>query len=153
MGETPDQIRQDIERTRSELAHDTDRLLDRADPRGIVDRRTRRIRDRTRGMRDRVMGSLPFSGEADEGGRHTAGQAADMARPVQERTARRTQGELVAAGLIAFGAGLLAASVLSESRAARRVAQCGGRRSSRSAGRRRSRPPASRSGRWSPRRS
>ena len=30
MGETPDQIRQDIERTRSELTHDTDRLVDHA---------------------------------------------------------------------------------------------------------------------------
>ena len=123
MGETPDQIRQDIERTRSELTHDTDRLLDRANPRNVVDRRTRRVRDKTRRMKDRVMGSVPSSGEATESVRQTADQAADMAKSVPEQAVRQTQGNPIAAGLIAFGAGLLAASVISESRAEQRAAQ------------------------------
>ncbi|CAL9346839.1 hypothetical protein SUDANB121_00395 [Nocardiopsis dassonvillei] len=123
MGETPDEIRQDIDRTRSELVHDTDRLVDRARPGSIADRGTRRIRDRGRRLKDRVMGAAPSRDEVSGRVRHTADQAADLARSVPEQAVRQTQGSPVAAGLIAFGAGLLAASVLSESRAEQRAAQ------------------------------
>ncbi|WP_150244015.1 DUF3618 domain-containing protein [Nocardiopsis quinghaiensis] len=128
MGETPDQIRQDIERTRSELTHDTDRLAHQADPRNIVERRTRQVRHRAQHLKDRVMGSTPSSKEVSGEMRHTAHQATDMARSVPERTAHQTQGNPVAAGLIAFGAGLLAASVISESRTEQRAAQRVGER-------------------------
>ncbi|WP_435107971.1 DUF3618 domain-containing protein [Nocardiopsis synnemataformans] len=123
MGETPDQIRQDIERTRSELTHDTDRLVDHANPRNVVHRRTRKVRHGTRDLKDRVMGSALSSGEAAEGIRHTTDQAVGMAKSLPERAVHQTQGNPIAAGLIAFGAGLLAASVLSESRAEQRAAR------------------------------
>ncbi|NYH51460.1 MULTISPECIES: DUF3618 domain-containing protein [Nocardiopsis] len=123
MGETPDQIRHDIERTRSELTHDTDRLANRADPRNIVERRTRRVRDRAQHLRNRVMGSTPSSKEVSGEMRQTAHQATEMARSVPQQAAHQAQGNPIAAGLIAFGAGLLAASVISESRAEQRAAQ------------------------------
>ncbi|WP_017572420.1 DUF3618 domain-containing protein [Nocardiopsis halotolerans] len=125
MGETPDQIRQDIERTRSELTHDTDRLVDRANPRNVVHRRTQRMRHRAQGMRNRLMGaSEEKAGEM----RHTTNQAVGMARSMPERVEHGTQGNPIAAGLIAFGAGLLVASVISESRAEQRAAQRVGER-------------------------
>ncbi|WP_236572110.1 hypothetical protein [Nocardiopsis sp. FR4] len=65
------------------------------------------------------MGVTHSRGEMSGQVRHTA----DMARSVPERAVRQTQGSPIAAGLIAFGAGLLAASVISESRAEQRAAQ------------------------------
>ena len=123
MGETSDQLKQDIEWTRAELTRDTDRLVNRADPRNAVNRKTRRMRERAQDMKDRVMGSTPSSGEAKEKVRRNAGQAGDAVRSAPRQVVQQTQGNPIAAGLIAFGAGLLAASLLSESKAERRAAQ------------------------------
>jgi len=127
MGETSDRIRQDIEFTRAELTQDTDRLVNRANPRTAINRRTRRMRHRAQGMKDRVMGSMPSpgsDGDSTEGSmRQNAGQMADTVRSAPQQAVQQTRGNPLAAGLIAFGAGLLAASLLSESRAEQRAAQ------------------------------
>ncbi|MBV2364213.1 DUF3618 domain-containing protein [Streptomonospora nanhaiensis] len=120
MGTAPDQIRGDIEQTRAELTRDVNRLTDRTSPRAIARRRTEGMRHRARHMRERMMGSASqTSGSMKEGG----GQAMEAVRSVPDRVAHQTEGNPVAAGLIAFGAGLLAASVLSESRAERQAAR------------------------------
>ncbi|MDE3722219.1 DUF3618 domain-containing protein [Nocardiopsis sp. N85] len=122
MGETSDRIRQDIERTRAELTADTDRLVDRVDPRRAVERRTERVRRGARGLRDRIMGAAPSSQGAMSGIRHGTGQMGEAARSAPRQAMEQTRGNPLAAGLIAFGAGLLAASVLSESEAERKAA-------------------------------
>ncbi|MDA0565696.1 DUF3618 domain-containing protein [Streptomonospora sp. S1-112] len=120
MGTAPDQIRGDIELTRAELTRDVNRLADRTSPRAIARRRTEAVRHRAHHMRERVMGSASqTSGSMKEGG----GQAMDAVRSVPDQVVHQTQGNPVAAGLIAFGAGLLAASLLSESKAERQAAQ------------------------------
>lgn len=127
MGETSDRIRQDIERTRAELTQDTDRLVNRADPRNAIDRRAHRMRRKAEEMKDRGMGSMPTqgSGEHSTGSsiRQNAGQMTDAVKSAPRQAVRQTQGNPLAAGLIAFGAGLLVASLISESRAERRAAR------------------------------
>ncbi|WP_017589828.1 DUF3618 domain-containing protein [Nocardiopsis ganjiahuensis] len=127
MGETPDQIKRDIERTRTELTQDTDRLVDRANPKSVIDRRTHRMRLRARGMKDRVMGSMPSPGSSGSSPgsavRQNADQAAEAVRSAPQQAVQQTQGNPIAAGLIAFGAGLLTASLLSESQSEQRAAQ------------------------------
>ncbi|MGW8527890.1 MULTISPECIES: DUF3618 domain-containing protein [Nocardiopsidaceae] len=127
MGETSDRIRQDIERTRAELTEDTDRLVSRANPKNVIDRRTHRMRRRAHDMKERVMGSMPSPGSGGDsaGGsiRQNADQMAGAVRSAPQQALQQTQGNPLAAGLIAFGAGLLAASLLSESRAERQAAQ------------------------------
>ncbi|MFD3685407.1 DUF3618 domain-containing protein [Nocardiopsis sp. NPDC058631] len=126
MGETSDRIRQDIELTRAELTQDTDKLVSRANPRTEIDRRTRQVRHRAQEMKDRVMGSMPSGSDGDSTGsaiRQNAGQLADTVRSAPQQAAQQTRGNPLAAGLIAFGAGLLAASLLSESKAEQRAAQ------------------------------
>lgn len=122
MGETSDRIKQDIERTRAELTYDTDRLVDRANPRHMIDRRTQRMRDKARGLRDRVMGAAPSS-DTTENIKRNAGHMADAVKSAPQQAVQQTQGNPLAAGLIVFGAGLLAASLLSESRTEQRAAQ------------------------------
>lgn len=123
MGGAPDRIRQDIERTRAELTEDTDRLVNRVDPRQAIERRKNRVRDRARGLRERVMGSTPSSQAAMSGIRRNAEQVGEAARSAPRQAVEQTRGNPLAAGLIAFGAGLLAASLLSESEAERRAAR------------------------------
>jgi hypothetical protein len=68
-----------------------------------------KVKDRTGDVTDRV-------GE-------TAHEVADSVRRAPEAIGRRTQGNPLAVGLIAFGAGLLAASLLPETDAERRAGE------------------------------
>jgi uncharacterized protein YjbJ (UPF0337 family) len=120
MAEEPDQIRDDIEVTRDRLAQDVDRLADKTSPSRMAQRRLAGAKTKVRGLSDRVMGSAHDNGGTakDKAGdmagavREQAGQVADQVRQAPAAVGRQTQGNPVAAGLIAFGAGMLVASLL-----------------------------------------
>jgi ElaB/YqjD/DUF883 family membrane-anchored ribosome-binding protein len=129
MGTTPDDIRTDIERTRAELAHDVDRLTDRTSPKRIAHRQTDKARRGLGRMRERVMGSAEdakntvgtTASDAGDAVREQAHKAADGIREAPQAIRSRTQGSPLAAGLIAFGAGLLTAGLLPATDAERRA--------------------------------
>lgn len=131
MGKAPDQIAAEIEQTRAELADDVDRLADKASPRRAARRGGERIRGAARSARERIMGSNSDTGsdvqeqarEAGQTAREKAGEAAEAVKSTPDQVSRRTESNPMAAGLIAFGAGLLAASLLPTSQAERRSAQ------------------------------
>lgn len=137
MGQTPEEIRNDIEVTRAELRDDVDRIAQRASPRGMVRRRIDQLRGAFRTLKERVMGTSPDQAEAQEARqraqeyaasakesvRSGAGQASEAVKSMPGRTVERTQGYPLTAGLIAFGAGLLAASVISDSQTEREAAR------------------------------
>jgi len=131
MAEEPDQIRDDIELTRTQLAHDVDRLADKTSPTRVAQRRWTGAKTRMRGMSDRVMGTARDSGSSvkdktsdvagtvkDRAGdvadtaKNKAGDVADHVREAPAALSRQTQGNPIAAGVIAFGAGMLVASLL-----------------------------------------
>ncbi|HEX6445929.1 MAG TPA: DUF3618 domain-containing protein [Streptosporangiales bacterium] len=116
MGTTPDQIATEIDQTRANLADDVDRLADHTSPRRIVRRRTERIRGAARSARDRVMGSAPDP-------KDKAGQAAEAVRSAPQQARRQVMGNPLAAGLVAFGVGALAATLLPGSDTEREGAQ------------------------------
>jgi uncharacterized phage infection (PIP) family protein YhgE len=144
MGTRSEELRQEIAQTRAELGQDVDRLADRTSPRRIIRRRAYRVRDAARRFTNRVMGTPDTvygatydtrqsvrSGaesvrhgvsQAAESVREGAGQAADMVRSAPEQAMRQTQGNPLAAGLIAFGAGLLAAALIPTTEAEKRAA-------------------------------
>jgi len=107
MATEPDQLRADIERTRSELAGDVDRLADRTSPKRIVERRWGRMKDSATSVRHRVMGASE--------------DAMGSVREAPQAVARTASGNPLAAGLVAFGAGLLAATLIPETDAERRA--------------------------------
>ncbi|UOE18772.1 DUF3618 domain-containing protein [Thermobifida halotolerans] len=148
MGQTPDEIRNDIEVTRAELRDDVDRIADRASPKRMAQRRTEQVRDKARGLKERVMGRAPDRdtfreaghsvqdragaatenvrsgmGQATENVRSGMGQATETVKSMPGQAAQRTQGNPLAAGLIAFGAGLLVASLISDSQTERQAAR------------------------------
>jgi len=134
MAQEPNRIREDIAATRSELTRDVDALADRTVPRRVARRRWNEVKDKVPTLSDTVMGT---PGNGGNGGRkakeslhsamdtmeHAAAEtgervseiASNVAGTVRQAPAAvadRTSGNPIAAGLIAFGIGLLAASLI-----------------------------------------
>ncbi|MGW6443175.1 DUF3618 domain-containing protein [Lentzea sp. NPDC055074] len=138
MGATPDQLRREIDETRAELVVDANRLVDRTSPSRIAQRRTQKIRSGLTRMRNSVMGTASdttstMQSQAHQAKNVVADNAERAAEAVQEaprQVMRQTQGNPIAAGLIAFGGGLLVASLLPRSQAEQQiVAEMGDRAS------------------------
>ena len=108
-----EQLTRDIENRRAELSRDIDALTDKVSPAQMVERRKAATRSRFSSMRDKVMGSAHHTKHkaASAGSRATEsvqGTAHDAADTVE----RQTEGNPLAAGLVAFGAGWLASSLM-----------------------------------------
>jgi len=74
----PEQIRREIERTQAALSQDVDALTEKVTPGKIVERRVDRARDAATRLKEKVMGSDPYSGHSSGGGvRQAASHAAD----------------------------------------------------------------------------
>ena len=102
MGEDTQGLRRDIENTREELSRDVDALTEKVSPSRIVDRSLERTKGRLSDMKDRVMGSAESAG----------GTMTDTASGAADTVKQKTQGNPLAAGLIAFGAGWLLSSLI-----------------------------------------
>lgn len=101
----PDQIREQIEDTRTGLSQDVSVLADTVNPAQAARRSVTRVRSAVARARGKVMGtasqSVPDSGSA----------VAGTASAAQHQLSRQTTGNPLAAGLIALGAGWLAGSL------------------------------------------
>jgi len=116
MTDSPDAIRAETERTRLELGRDVDALADKVTPSKIMDRQANRLRHAVTSARERVMG---VAHDAEESASSMASDVAEGARSV----VRRSEGNPMAVGLIAFGVGLLAASLIPASQKEKELAQ------------------------------
>ncbi|MFF4343032.1 DUF3618 domain-containing protein [Kitasatospora sp. NPDC001540] len=135
MGTTPDELRNDVEVRRAHLARNVDLLADRMAPRRIAQRRVGAVRRRLTSAKEHVMGSVNDTGHGvlqgtgelagrvgDSAGQvadrigdtvgEGAGQVAGAVQQAPEQVRRQTRGNPIAAGIIAFGAGMLAATLL-----------------------------------------
>ena len=105
MSDSPDAIRADIEQTRRELGSDVDALADKVSPSKMMDRQADKVKNVFGSARDRIMGV------ADDA--HGAlGDAGSTVTDVKDRVVAKAEGNPLAVGLIAFGAGLLLASLI-----------------------------------------
>jgi hypothetical protein len=130
-----EQLTKDIDTRRAELSRDIDALTDKVSPAQVVERRKAATRSRLRSMRDKVMGSAQHTKQkAASGGSHatdsvqsTAHHAADSVQSTAHHAAdtveRQTEGNPLAAGLVAFGAGWLASSLMPASEKEAHAAQ------------------------------
>jgi cell division septum initiation protein DivIVA len=124
MTSDPDEIRSDIEQTQQNLSADVDALTDKVSPPRIMERRVQQTRSAMTTMKDRIMGGTAdqtssvggtvssTASSAKDTLASTASSAADMASAAPDMARRRTRGNPLAAGLIAFGAGWLISSLL-----------------------------------------
>ncbi|MBW0106301.1 DUF3618 domain-containing protein [Pseudonocardia sp. KRD291] len=102
--EDPDRLRRDIEETQQRLGGDVDAFADKVTPSRVVERGADRARATATRWKDTVMGADPVP--------DAVSTAAETLRDAPEAARRQARGNPIAAGLIAFGAGWLAASLL-----------------------------------------
>ncbi|GAA1002178.1 DUF3618 domain-containing protein [Subtercola frigoramans] len=105
MSDNPDEIRANIEATRAELSGNVDALADKVDPSKIAERQTEKIKGAFGSVKDRIMGAASDLHD-------NAGSATDTVTDAGQKVAAKAQGNPLAVGLIAFGVGLLAASLI-----------------------------------------
>jgi gas vesicle protein len=119
MTDDPDVIRAEIESTRRNLSGDVDALADKVTPSKIADRQKRKVKGAFHSFTEKIMGSdddeyyygHPHQSVAGKAG-DAIGDAKDATVDAGRRVVRKAEGNPVAVGLIAFGVGLLAASLI-----------------------------------------
>ena len=141
MSTDPDQIRREIEATRSNLSNDVNELYDRVNPASIARRQSNRLRESVVGVKDKLMGSAQDAkesvmGTAQQAKESVVGSAHDVHYSFQSLASNvggavsgvpgqvqtKTQGNPVAAGVIAFGVGMLLSALVPASRVEARAA-------------------------------
>lgn len=129
MTENPEQIRRDIERTRTDLSNNVNALADTANPARVAQRQVDKVKDSARNVKERVFGSPydPYDdGAVGDARDKVAGLVDDAGHAVQDapRQVRRSaQGNPLAAGLIAFGLGALVGGLIPSSRKEQELAE------------------------------
>ena len=138
----PEVIRRQIEDTRRELSYDVDALNEKVNPARVVDRRVTAAKGRITGLKEKVMGSAHdttssaqgmasnAAGSVQDAASSAAGTVQDAAssavgavQQAPDAVVRQTQGNPLAAGLIAFGVGWLVSSLLPASEKEKQLAQ------------------------------
>ena len=112
-------------------AADVDALADKVSPTSIAHRQTSKFKDGVRRVKENVMGSADDTTSGMRDGMHHAGDstrdalhsAGETVQDAPQQVIRQTRGNPLAAGLIAFGAGLLVSSLIPPSEAERQAAQ------------------------------
>jgi uncharacterized protein YjbJ (UPF0337 family) len=135
MAEEPDRLRQDIEDTRASLTRDVDLLAEKTSPAKVAQRRWTAVKDKVMGTTDHARHAAADSTSAalttvqDKASRagdvagEKAHDVADAVRSAPQAVAGQTQGNPLAAGIIAFGVGMLAATLIPVTDAERRAGQ------------------------------
>jgi gas vesicle protein len=130
MSENPEAIRADIEATRERLGTSVDAVADKVTPSNVVHRQTDRVKETVKdavfGTKEKVMGAADHA----SGDLHAAtgsagpamGDAGSAISDAPHQAAVKTHGNPLAAGLIAFGAGLLVSALIPASQKEREAA-------------------------------
>jgi hypothetical protein len=111
----PEVLRDQIEQTRRGLGADVDALADKVTPGKIMQRQSTKVRGAFTSMKDRVMGSASGAGDSLH-------SVADEASGVAHTAVNQAKGNPLAVGLIAFGVGWLASSLIPASTAEKKIA-------------------------------
>ncbi len=123
---TPDEIQHDIERTRASLSTNVDRLTDKVTPSKVVRRRVDSVKSSAGSVRERVMGSSNDGGGlrgASDSLSSAKSSVSDAASSAPQAITQRTQGNPLAAGLIAFGVGWLVSSLAPSGQVEQKLAE------------------------------
>ncbi|MDX6297021.1 MAG: hypothetical protein QOI51_878 [Nocardioidaceae bacterium] len=116
MAQSPEELRYEIEQTRADMSRNVDAISERVSPSRIVQRRVDRTKNAVGTIRERVMGSVSAgAGQLGDKAGTTRDGVADAVTSAPEAAVQRTQGNPLAAGLVAFASGLIVAGLLPSS--------------------------------------
>ncbi|HKU31416.1 DUF3618 domain-containing protein [Arthrobacter sp. NyZ413] len=120
MTQNPDELRADIELTRRRLGTNIDAVADKVTPSHVIHRKVDRIKDAVFGAREDMQET---AGGAVRSAQDAVSDVAENIGDAPRIVARKTQGSPVAAGLIAFGAGLLLSALFPPTEKEREAAE------------------------------
>ncbi|MBA2415286.1 MAG: DUF3618 domain-containing protein [Geodermatophilaceae bacterium] len=113
MGTDAEQLRREIEQTRQELTYDADALTEKVSPARIMDRRVGRAKNALTNAKEKVMGSASDASHSSQSTLSSAASGvADSTSDLAGSAKQRAQGNPLAAGLMAFGAGWLVSALI-----------------------------------------
>ena len=126
----PDALRAEIEETRANLSRDVNALGEAVTPGNIARRQAGKAKGAAVGLKDKVMGSAENAVSSAQGRAsgvggsvsNTAGGASDAVGSAGRTAKAQAQGNPLAAGIIALGAGWLLGSMLPASSKERQAA-------------------------------
>jgi uncharacterized protein YjbJ (UPF0337 family) len=147
MAEEPDRLRRDIENTRASLTRDVDLLAEKTSPKQVARRRwtsvkekvmgsteharhaasgtassaTDTVKDKASHVGDKASQLGDKASQLGDVASEKAHDAADAVRSAPQAVAQQAQGNPLAAGIIAFGVGMLAATLIPVTDAERRA--------------------------------
>jgi uncharacterized protein YjbJ (UPF0337 family) len=125
VAQTAEELRLELRDKRAAVSRDLEEIGDKVSPKRTIDRAGSKVKQKVTGVKDKVMGSAEnVAGSASD----VAGTAGEKVGNVKDRVAgapealrQTTEGNPLAVGLIAFGAGLLAASLIPATRREREL--------------------------------
>lgn len=127
MGKTETELRREAQTQREHMGTTLEAIGDRVSPERMVERRKAAIGQRVRSVRDSVMGSRdyeePFTTRMREQAGNAVGTAAERVQHAPEMVSQQTRGNPLAAGLVAFGAGMLLATIFPETETEQHLVQ------------------------------
>jgi hypothetical protein len=100
MGQSPEELKDNIETTRGELGETLDAIGDRVSPGRVIERRKNRVRAGVMGLRDQVMGTA--QGTVDSA-KERLKSTVETVRDTPEAGLQQTPGHPMVAGALAFG--------------------------------------------------
>jgi hypothetical protein len=134
MSNDPDQIRAEIAQTRGDLSANVSTLAEEMRPSTMMHRQTDKMRGRAGRLKDRIMGSasgtasdLQSSAQSTMASAESTASSAlssgvDTVQHTPQLVKQQTQGNPLAAGLVAFGVGMIVASLMPASEKEREAA-------------------------------
>ncbi|HEX7095772.1 MAG TPA: DUF3618 domain-containing protein [Acidimicrobiales bacterium] len=123
MGQTAEELRDQLATQREDLGRDLEAIGDRVSPGRMVERRQAAMRRRFTDMRNALMGAADTATHVTTDSASSGASRVSDALTDAARGARTTaQGNPLAMGLVAFGAGLVAATLFPASSTERRLA-------------------------------
>ncbi|MGX6601432.1 DUF3618 domain-containing protein [Micromonosporaceae bacterium Da 78-11] len=142
MAQEPDRLRQDIENTRARMTRDVDLLAEKTSPTKVAQRRWNSVKEKVMGttehaghvagdktssavgtVQDKASQLGDKASHVGDVASEKAHDAADAVRSAPQAVTSQTRGNPVAAGVIAFGVGLLAATLIPVTDVERRAGQ------------------------------
>ncbi|MET0727006.1 MAG: DUF3618 domain-containing protein [Acidimicrobiales bacterium] len=113
---TAEQLRQEIDQQRDALGRDFEALGDHVSPGRMIERKRMAAGERVRSVKTTLMGAADHStsrvGDARSAVANQAGAVANAVTSAPDMALQRTQGSPLVMGLISFGLGFVAGSVI-----------------------------------------
>lgn len=122
MGESTTELNQDIEETRNRLGGHLDELQDKVSPSAIAGRQKEAARSRLLGVKEKALGTARSANESTPSPSDAVSKASDAASAAGDTAKEQYQGAPIAAGIAAFGLGMVISALVPATRAEQKAA-------------------------------